>query len=138
MAIFDIEHILWNWSAKNLSSAIYHIIKLPFDAKVTEKFLNGIYQVTSVIERELDWFINNEKAVGKEPTSNYRRFGEDNWGRNFIGIEVICDGYHLDFFEGLSDFRLKQIILRSKVLRHHFYLPKVIIQVQTGLEYSAD
>ena len=57
-------------------SAIYHIIKLPFDAKVTEKFLNGIYQVTSVIERELDWFINNEKAVGKEPTSNYRRFGE--------------------------------------------------------------
>ena len=27
--------------------------------------------------------------------------------------------------------------LMDLVLRHHFYLPKVIIQVQTGLEYSA-
>ena len=23
------------------------------------------------------------------------------------GIKVICDGYYFDFFEGLSDFRLK-------------------------------
>ena len=30
-----------------------------------------------------------------------------------------------------------QIILRSNVLCHHFYLPKVIILVQTDLEYSA-
>ena len=30
-----------------------------------------------------------------------------------------------------------QITLRSNVLRHHFYLPKVIMLVQTGLEYSA-
>ena len=30
-----------------------------------------------------------------------------------------------------------KIILRIKVLHHHFYLPKVIIQVQTSLEYSA-
>ena len=30
-----------------------------------------------------------------------------------------------------------QIIIRSNVLRHHFYLPKVIMLVQTGLEYSA-
>ena len=29
-----------------------------------------------------------------------------------------------------------QIFFRSKVLRHNFYLPKVIIQVQTGLEYQ--
>ena len=28
-------------------------------------------------------------------------------------------------------------MLRSNVLHHHFYLPKVITQVQTGLEYSA-
>ena len=28
----------------------------------------------------------------------------------------------------------RQIILRSKVLCHHFYLPKVIIQVQNGNE----
>jgi nonsense-mediated mRNA decay protein 3 len=28
---------------------------------------------------------------------------------------------------------LRQIILRSNVLRHYFYLPKVIQQVQTGL-----
>ena len=28
-------------------------------------------------------------------------------------------------------------ILRSNVCCHHFYLPKVIVQVQTGLEYSA-
>ena len=26
-----------------LKSAIFHTIKLPFDAKVAEKFLNGIY-----------------------------------------------------------------------------------------------
>ena len=32
---------------------------------------------------------------------------------------------------------LKPNYLKSKVLRHHFYLCKVIIQVQTGLEYSA-
>ena len=32
---------------------------------------------------------------------------------------------------------LKQDYLSSKILRHHFYLPKVIIQVQTSLEYSA-
>ena len=32
---------------------------------------------------------------------------------------------------------IRQIILRSKVFRHHFCLPKVIIQVRTGLEYSA-
>ena len=38
-------------------------------------------------------------------------------------------GWKLDFFQS-------QIILRSKVLCHHFYLPKVIIQVQTGLEDS--
>ena len=30
----------------------------------------------------------------------------------------------------------RQIILRSNVLRHHFYLPKVLIQVITCLEYS--
>ena len=30
-----------------------------------------------------------------------------------------------------------QIILRSNVLRHHFYLPRVIILVQTGMKYSA-
>ena len=29
-----------------------------------------------------------------------------------------------------------QIVSRSNVLRHHFYLPKIIIHVQTGLEYS--
>ena len=34
-------------------------------------------------------------------------------------------------------FYQSQNILRSNVLRHHFYLPKVIIQVQSGLEYSA-
>ena len=32
---------------------------------------------------------------------------------------------------------LWSIISRSNVLRHHFYLPKVITQVQTGLKYSA-
>ena len=37
---------------------------------------------------------------------------------------------------GLCIILRHQIILRSEIL-HHFYLPKVIIQVQTGLEYSA-
>ena len=42
-----------------------------------------------------------------------------------------CEGTVMKYFNFQS-----QNILRSKVLRHHFYLSKVIIQVQTGLEYS--
>ena len=42
-----------------------------------------------------------------------------------LNANVICEG------------SLKPNILRSKVLHHHFYLPKVIIQVQTSLEYLA-
>ena len=38
----------------------------------------------------------------------------------------------LNYFEAYSE-----IILRNKDLHHHVYLLKVIIQVQTGLEYSA-
>ena len=34
----------------------------------------------------------------------------------------------------VSYLPISQIILKSKVLRHQFYLHKVIIQIQTGLE----
>ena len=48
------------------------------------------------------------------------------------GLEEMLLDVGLNFL-----FIESQIILRSNVLRHHFYLPKVIILVQTGLEYSA-
>ena len=48
------------------------------------------------------------------------------------GLEEMLLDVGLNFL-----FIESQIILRSNVLRRHFYLPKVIILVQTGLEYSA-
>ena len=55
MKFFDglIENVCWP-TKKLLSweSAIYHSIKLPFDAEVAEKFLNGIYYLTSVCNGE--------------------------------------------------------------------------------------
>ena len=45
-------------------------------------------------------------------------------------ISVPCNSIEMQTsYKGMYQ---SQIVLRSKVLRHHFYLPKVIIHVQNG------
>ena len=54
-----------------------------------------------------------------------------------ITKEEMNEVCNFDYYPKDSLWYYSQIIWRNKVLRHHFYLPKVIIQVQTGLEFSA-
>ena len=59
----------------------------------------------------------------------------------FSCTEMVNSMDNLLSYCGLVNSRIstseKDLPVRCNVLCHHFYLPKVMIQVQTGLEYSA-
>ena len=57
------------------------------------------------------------------------RFVEKNILLGLFAFNKIFEFFFVWF---VSNKSLSQIILRSNILRHHFYLPKVTIQVQNG------
>ena len=44
--LLDLEHTLINQKTFKMKKCYYHLIKLPFEVEVAEKFLNGIYYVS--------------------------------------------------------------------------------------------
>ena len=87
-----------------------------------------------VQKNSLNWHGSNEIVISKLAVGSCKL---DN---NFVqNVPTVCNiKLQLLLFQAYLCIFQSQIILRSNILQHHFYLAKVIIlQVQTGLEYSA-